>query len=287
MKKSRLIFRQVKALAGNQGEELQALIWPLICYSPKIPLRLQQEQLLAEASKFSLPVFDPHFTQSQLIFHGFKWGNGKYKVLLTHGWGSKAADFFDLIVLLREINDLEIIAFDAPGNGSSEAELSNLLLYVQAAKTVIETYGVPHIVIGHSLGAMANIIALQQTGVTPSLLISLAPLIRLKENFMATLAAAEVAQSIQDLFFERFEAIFNMSTAYFNWDNFYHFGPAMEHRLAHTRQDLIAPYAYLDEFLTRHPEIDAHHYDDTTHERMLKEPAVIADVVDLIKARIQ
>ncbi len=52
------------------------------------------------------------------------------KLLITTGWGSKAADFSELIQALRAIDDLEIIAFDAPGNGSSEGELSNLLLFI-------------------------------------------------------------------------------------------------------------------------------------------------------------
>src|ERR1700743_191371 len=158
MKKLRQIFTEVKAATSHTPDELNQLLWQLICYSPKMPVRFQQQQLLDEAEKFSLKAKDNYFAHKELVFNGFKWGNGKHRVLITHGWGSKAADFTELITALREINDLEIIALDAPGNGSSEGELSNLLLYIEAVKAVISNFGDPYIMIGHSLGGMANVI---------------------------------------------------------------------------------------------------------------------------------
>src|SRR5882757_6717915 len=157
MKKLKQIFNEVKTGTSHTLDELNQLLWQLICYSPKMPVRLQQQQLLDEAEKFTLKAKDEYFAHLDLSFNGFKWGSGKRKVLITHGWGSKAADFTELITALREIDDLEIIAFDAPGNGSSESELSNLLLYIEAIKAVVLHCGKPDIVIGHSLGAMANI----------------------------------------------------------------------------------------------------------------------------------
>src|ERR1700748_3158719 len=119
MKKLRQVFAEIKSGTYHSEEELNQLIWQLICYSPKMPVRLQQQQLLDEAEKFSLNAKDDYFEHKKLNFNGFKWGTGKHKVLITHGWGSKAADFAEMIIALREIDDLEIIAFDAPGNGSS------------------------------------------------------------------------------------------------------------------------------------------------------------------------
>ncbi len=157
MKKLKQIITQVKTFPTDKPDELNDLLWQLICYSPKMPVRLLQEQLLNEAERFSLTVTDDYFANKELQFNGFKWGNGQFKVLITHGWGSKAADFTEIITALKEVNDLEIIAFDAPGNGSSEGELSNLLLFSEAVKSIILKYGKPDFVIGHSLGAMANV----------------------------------------------------------------------------------------------------------------------------------
>lgn len=282
MKKLKTVFNQVKSLNGAEAPDMVNLLWQLICYSPKMPVRLQQQQLLDEAKSFTLEVGDPHFAKSALKFNGFIWGDGKRKILITHGWGSKAADFAELITALKNIDDTQVIAFDAPGNGSSEGELSNLLLFAKAAEAVIKMFGAPDVVIGHSLGGMANAIAIKETGIKPALLISIAPLINLKENFIASLNAADVAQGLQDKFFVDFENLFEMDALDFTLDNLYPADAITRHWLAYDPEDKIAPFAFLESFLTAHPEIETKVYESPGHERIIKDDSVIADIVNLI-----
>lgn len=282
MKKLKQIFNEVKSGTARTPVELNDLLWQLICYSPKMPVRLQQQQLLDEAEKFSLKVKDDYFAHKELLFNGFKWGNGKHKLLITHGWGSKAADFTEMITALKEIDDLQIIAFDAPGNGSSEGELSNLLLYIEAVKAIIAYNGTPDIFIGHSLGGMANILAIQQTHALPSLVISLTPLIRLKENFEASMHAAGVSRQAQDAFLMSFEDHFHTPASYYNLINLYNFEG--NHWLAHDRHDLVSPYGFINEFLNAHPSIKSQDYEGAGHERVVKSPDVINEVVKLINS---
>ena len=283
MKKIKEIFTQVKELQHTDNEDITSLLWQLICYSPKFPLRLQQQELLNESTPFTLEVDDPHFSHSALKFNGFIWGNGKRKVIITHGWSSKGADFIDLITALRTIDDLQIIAFDAPGNGSSEGGLSNLLLFVGAVKAIINTYGAPDVLIGHSLGGLANTVALKETGIKPSLLITITPMVRLRENFITTMTAAEVRQTAQDTFFENFEEIFGLATADFNLANIYQDGIALKHWLAYDQEDKITPFAYVKEVLTKHPEIISKEFGGVGHERIIKDPRVIVDILELVR----
>jgi pimeloyl-ACP methyl ester carboxylesterase len=282
MKKLKTVFNQVKSLNGAETPDMMNLLWQLICYSPKMPVRLQQQQLLDEAKPFTLEVDDPHFSKSTLKFNGFIWGDGKRKILITHGWGSKAADFAELITALKNIPNTQVIAFDAPGNGSSEGELSNLLLFAKAAEEVIKTFGAPDVVIGHSLGGMANAIAIKETGITPTLLISIAPLINLKENFIASLNAADVVQGFQDQFFVDFEGLFEMDASDFTLDNLYPADAITQHWLAYDPEDKIAPFVFLKSFLAVHPEIETTVYEGPGHERIIKDDNVIADIVKLI-----
>jgi len=164
MKKLKQIIQTVKA-STDDSPGLNDLLWQLICYSPKMPVRMRQQQLLDESEKHSLYALDEFFVKRDLLFNTFKWGSGSKRIIITHGWGSKAADFSELITALREIPDTEIIAFDAPGNGSSEGELSNLELYVHAVAAIIKHYGKPDVMIGHSLGGITNVMAVAQTGV--------------------------------------------------------------------------------------------------------------------------
>jgi hypothetical protein len=281
MKKLKQIFTEVKSNSSQTADELNQLLWQLICYSPKMPVRFQQQQLLDEAEKFSLKANDDYFAHKELTFNGFKWGNGKLKILITHGWGSKAADFTELTTALRGIDDLEIIAFDAPGNGSSEGELSNLLLYIQAVKAIKLNYGNPDVLIGHSLGGMANMLAIKETMVKPSLLISLTPLIRLKENFEASMNAADVPQPAQEAYLKSFETHFGKPAAYYNLIDLYNF--AGRHYLAYDRHDLISPYNCIEEFINANSSIESHNYENTGHEKIIKSPEVINDMVMQIK----
>lgn len=282
MKKFKTVFNQVKSLNGGEAPDMANLLWQLICYSPKMPVRLQQQHLLDEAKPFTLEVDDPHFAKSTLKFNGFIWGEGSRKIMITHGWGSKAADFAELITALKNIADTQIIAFDAPGNGRSEGELSNLLLFAKAAEAVIKTFGAPEVIIGHSLGAMANAIAIKETAIEPVLLISIAPLINLKENFVASLNAADVAPAMQDKFFADFEHLFAMKASGFTMNGLYPAGAIKRHSLAYDEDDKTAPYLYLKDFLAGHSSIESKAYEGRGHERIIKDEAVIADIVDLI-----
>lgn len=287
MKKLKQIIQDVKArVAQSNPDEMNDLLWPLICYPPKMPLRLQQEQLLADAEKFSVVVNDPYFTQQQLNINAFKWGNGKNKVLITHGWGSKAADFDGLITALLTNTDLQIVAFDAPACGSSDGELSNLLLFVNATKAVIAASGKPDIAIGHSFGAMTNVTALSELNVTPTLLISIAPFILLQENFIKNMTAAGVSAMAQQNFLEDFKARYGIYPSYYNMSDLYTFDATLDHWLAYDDQDMMLPDVYLQDFLKEHPSIKTKNYSAAGHERIIKSAALINDVAEQVRVAL-
>jgi pimeloyl-ACP methyl ester carboxylesterase len=260
-----------------------ALMREFIFYSPKMPLRLHQEQLIAASKQFSLPVFDTYFTRAEVNINCFSWGNGKRKVLLTHGWASKALDFYELILELQKIGDIEIIAFDAPGNGSSVSEFSNLMLYADSVKSIALNYAQPDVLIGHSLGGMANVIALQVLGITPDLLISIAPLIRLKENFEQSLNSVNINAQHQDIFFANFAKEFPVPASHFNLTELYSLRPDINHFLAYDPEDHISPYPYLKEFLDKNPAINAKSFEGVGHYKILKSLDVIEDVAGRIQ----
>ncbi|WP_428328162.1 alpha/beta fold hydrolase [Mucilaginibacter sp.] len=284
MKKLKQIIAQLTTATDMPANELNNLLWQFICYSPKMPVRLYQEQLLNEAEKFSLVVPDDYFAKKDLVFNGFKWGNGSRKILITHGWGSKAGDFTDIITALKTIDDVQIIAFDAPGNGSSEGELSNLLLFVLSVKAIIEKYGEPDVLIGHSLGAMANIIAVKEMALKPELLISLTPLVRLKENFEDSMRAVGIPQAAQVDFLKDFEHKFGKPASYFNLKDWHVFGKPLNHWLAYDKNDRISTFNYMEDFLNSNPTVRHENYADAGHDRIIKSEQLIADLVNEVRA---
>lgn len=283
MKKLKRIINEIKAATDKTTPGYNELLWQLICYSPKMPVRYPVNLLLDEAHQFSLKALDAFFSQSELNFNGFIWGSGRRKILLTHGWASKAADFYELITQLRTIPDTQIIAFDAPGNGSSDGDLANLLMYVQALKAIIREYGEPAVLIGHSLGAMANVITINETGINPKLLISLTPLVHLKENFKATMDANEVPAAAQEIFYADFRRVFNDRFSNFTLDARCQHGADLNHWIAYDEEDRIAPYQYLQDFLSTRNFIKTKAYNGAGHDKILIEPNMIADLVEMVK----
>ncbi|RFZ92982.1 alpha/beta hydrolase [Mucilaginibacter conchicola] len=288
MKRFKQIVNDVKERVANHNTAgITPLLWQFICYPPKIPLRLHQEQLLAQATRFSVKVDDPYFTNSELTINGFKWGEGKTRILISHGWGSKAADFTELINALLEIPDLEIIAHDAPANGSSDGDLSNLLLFVNAIKAVIVEAAAPDIAIGHSFGAMANVVALHDLGINPKLLISIAPFILLQENFIKNMTALDVPVEAQQAFLDDFKARYGIYPSSYNMPDLYRFDASLNHWLAYDDNDMMLPDAYLQSFLKEHPSIRTKNFSGAGHERIIKLPEVIADVVGEVKSIVK
>ena len=286
MKKLKEIISQIKASGDTEKTDVDALVRSFIFYSPKMPLRLHQEQLLAQSKQFELKVPDTYFTGAMLTINCFSWGSGKTKILLTHGWASKAADFYELITELIKIKDAEIIAFDAPGNGSSISEYSNLILYVESVKSITKHYAVPDFVIGHSLGGMANAMAIQELSIHPKLLISIAPLIRLKENFEQSLESVEIDEQRQNTFFENFSKEFPVSADYFNLTKLPAVNENIEHFLAYDPEDHISPYSFLQEFLKKNVQIASKAYNDVGHYKILKSADLIQDISEQIKSKI-
>ena len=125
--------------------------------------------------------------------------------------------------------------------------------------------------------------AINQTGIKPALQITIAPLVRLKENFIATMNIAGAPQAAQDSFFESFESLFELQASAFNLYDLYVADNDIKHWLAYDREDKIAPYAYLQEFLATQPGILTQQYEGVGHERIIKDAGLIEQVLELVK----
>lgn len=283
MKVLKQIIADIKNTPFEETDKLQDLILKYICYSPKMPPRIFQENLIDRAIKADLQVYDEYFSGQNLTFKAFKWGEGSRKILLTHGWGSKAADLYDIIIALEQLDDTEIIAFDAPGNGASEGTLSSLLLFVEGVKAVVAHFESPEVTVGHSLGAMANIIAMKELQIHPKYIISITPLIHLGKNFEASMDALDIPKSIQNIFFEKFQVRFKKPVSDYNLLEWSDFTTALsKHWIAYDENDIVSPYSFMKTFLESNSSIDSANYLDAGHERIIKSPVMIQNLMKIL-----
>ncbi len=109
---------------------------------------------------------------------------GKKKILLVHGWGGKSTQFMSIILNLVKLG-YEVVAFDAPGHGLSDGNDSDILLFEKAIQEINSILGEFECIIGHSLGAVASLLA-QKNG--------------LKAKRVITISSPSIAEDILYLF---------------------------------------------------------------------------------------
>jgi len=225
---------------------------------------------------------DPYFAKKDLTFNGYIWGSGSRKIYFTHGWSSKAADFTEIITALLEKEDVQVIAFDALGNGSSEGELSNLMLYVKPLEAIINTYGMPDVLIGHSLGAMANVVALKAFDQQPELLINITPVVELKQNFIGMMDYAGVSTQDQMSWLQAFHDYYKLPVSYFDMKSLYTVPESIKQVVYYDEQDELLPFVQLEEFLQQQPQISTKAFTGAGHFKILKEQALIDAILEVI-----
>jgi len=83
------------------------------------------------------------------------------KILLVHGWESRATQMYALVPALLTLG-YQVIAIDMPGHGKSAGEVSHAEIFINTLLLTQQKLGVFDAVVGHSLGAGASGIALSR-----------------------------------------------------------------------------------------------------------------------------
>lgn len=89
---------------------------------------------------------------------GWRWGNSGPRVLLVHGWDSRASHLGRFIEPLCR-RGFQVVAFDGPAHGDSEGTSSSVVHYGRALLRITSECGPFHGVIAHSVGSPATLYA--------------------------------------------------------------------------------------------------------------------------------
>ena len=137
------MFLNVLALINPKKAAKKAFY--IFCTVRKGRIHPHQKTYLDPQKKAVLPIGDHNI---QL----YEWkGNGE-TVLLVHGWESNTWRWHKLITHLTQAG-YNILAFDAPGHGSSSGKYLYVPLYAQVLQEIIKKHQPVHL-IGHSVGGM-------------------------------------------------------------------------------------------------------------------------------------
>ncbi len=111
--------------------------------------------------KREIPIFNKakrsyfHVKSLNKKIYCYRWEGSGSKILLVHGWSSRATNFFKIIEKLALLN-YDIYAFDAPAHGESKGIITNLPEFIYSVEELIEVYGPFDAVLGHSGGGFTS-----------------------------------------------------------------------------------------------------------------------------------
>lgn len=106
----------------------------------------------------------------------YSWGSGPV-VLMVHGWSGAGIQFGPMIEPLVQ-RGYRVVVFDAPGHGRAQGERTNIFEMSEVVEQVAHLFGEIHGIVGHSLGAVAAVLAINR-GLPVNRLALIAPPINL------------------------------------------------------------------------------------------------------------
>lgn len=135
----------------------------------------------------------------------YEWGVGNNFVLLCHGWESNAGSLGAMVEPLLQ-RGYRVIAFDGPAHGKSSGKQASLLKFKDALVSIIQAYGTPDIIIGHSLGAMAIMLANSETNIPIRKSVLFAPINQVSVVFEEFKNMISIPDKLYQKFIKRLES---------------------------------------------------------------------------------
>lgn len=147
----RLIGFGLNSLSWILPKRAASLALYLFVKPPKPKIRPKEQAFLDEAEISSL---------GDLVL--YQWGESSHPyIFLAYGWGYNAGRWRHFVPLLVEAG-YRVVAFDSPGHGHATPGTVSLPVNAQYMADIIEHFGKPSAIIGHSFGGASAVLALSR-----------------------------------------------------------------------------------------------------------------------------
>jgi pimeloyl-ACP methyl ester carboxylesterase len=218
---------------------------------------------------------------------GWTWGSGP-NVYLVHGWGGHSGQLAGFVRPLVAAG-FTVVAHDAPSHGASGPgrtgpRTSDIIEFAKSLDAVAAEHGPAHAVIGHSMGAMATVLAMRHGWLGAERLVMIAPMVDVRDAIPVFGARLGLGRRTRRLLADRIER--RVAAPLDEFDIAAHAAQLQPTSLLaiHDRDDRETPYAATQALVERWPDAELVTTHGLGHRRLLRDPDVVRAVTSALAA---
>lgn len=266
------------ALSDTVGTNLAERLFT----SPRrYPRPLREQIVLASGHRFTIDVNlrSPRWNGERTRVVAWRWGVGP-TVLLVHGWegrGSQLGAFIEPLVRAG----LSVVTFDAPAHGDSPGSRLYLTDHADTVVDVAKSVGPLHAIIAHSFGAPAVMLAHARGGVDAPRNVFISPNALVPDSVDRFCKSVGLDEIERALFEQQLGASAGVTVDALRIQ---HLIGARDSSLfvIHDIDDREVPFAHGDRLAQLWPNARLEVSEGLGHRRILRDPAIIASVVQAV-----
>ncbi|MBC8082306.1 MAG: alpha/beta fold hydrolase [Hymenobacter sp.] len=272
----KLLRLQLRLQAAVSGAWAFRTAWKLFTTPRRLPVKAWETAALAQTQVHSVRP-----ASGRIVY--YEWNPaGTRTVLLVHGWEHRAS-FWGHMAAGFVAAGFRVVALDGPAHGASEGRRATLVSFGEAVQAVADAIGPVHGVVAHSFGAACTAgvpvrFNQQAGGGLPRLVLLSVPSSTrsVAERFAGLL---RLPPSVVDRMAHFIQQQYGRSAESFSLLETGRHLPVQRALLLHDHQDPNVPFADAQAIAAGWPALDFRPTDGLGHNRILRDPAVIRQVV--------
>jgi hypothetical protein len=231
-------------------------------------------EVISKLEKFELEV-------NSVKIQGYLGGKGP-RILLMHGWAGRFGQFSEIVESLIA-EGFQVIGIDAPGHGQSGGKETNLLEFSTAIETVIKHKGPIDGAIGHSMGAVALLLAKKNGVEIPKIITIGMPSISsgiITEFLKKIRGSQKTGEGLREEVLKKFNKSFDDFSAIKIVSNDF---PKSDIMMVHDENDQDAPMYHFWEIIKLFPSAKTMITKGLGHNRILRDRRVAIEIIEYLK----